>query len=321
MATLKNTTVNDTGFLTLPTGTTAQRPASPTNGMMRYNSSISSVEAYANGVWGTVSTGSLGTFGNPAANPTAIITANPSAADGWYYYVTGGIVYGAYTRFNWRLSRNWLLVLKVLNRGDIPSGSSFWTNSTLVNENDQNITGGSWAKYAAWNNFASNYILMDMNGTIPAIMQFTNARTMYDFMQNNGSAAFGGLGCDATTPTITTNLRYDSAAFYQLGGPFEAQTGFEPIIQLYGINSFANNASNGNPDNAGLSSVARAGARVGCALDEGGHTFNNGNNGGSDSGFGFGFCAGNEARTGSCGYAEWSSSAVVNTVPGRLWVS
>jgi hypothetical protein len=321
MATLKNTTVNDTGFLTLPAGTTAQRPGSVANGMIRYNTSTAAVEAYANGAWGTISAGALGSQSNPASSPTAIYTANPSAANGWYYYTTGSTTYGAFTRFNWQLSRHWMLVLKVLNRGDMPSGSAFWTNTALNNENDQDISGGSWAKYAGWNNFQWSYVLMDMNGTIPAIMQFNNPRTMYDAMQNNAAAGFGGLGCNSTTPTITTNLRYDQAGFYQSGGPFGAQTGNEPIIQLYGINSFGNNSTNGNPDNAGLSSVARAGARVGCALDEGGHVFNNGNNGGSDSGFGFGFCAGNEGRTGSCGYAEWASSAVVNTVPGRLWVS
>ena len=37
MATLKNTVFNDIGSITLPVGTTAQRPASPTDGMLRFN--------------------------------------------------------------------------------------------------------------------------------------------------------------------------------------------------------------------------------------------------------------------------------------------
>lgn len=49
MATLKNTTINDTGFLTLPVGTTAQRPGSPAVGMFRYNTTINAGE-YFNGV-------------------------------------------------------------------------------------------------------------------------------------------------------------------------------------------------------------------------------------------------------------------------------
>jgi hypothetical protein len=35
MATLKNTTIDDTGFLTIPVGTIAQRPGSPVAGMIR----------------------------------------------------------------------------------------------------------------------------------------------------------------------------------------------------------------------------------------------------------------------------------------------
>lgn len=37
MAGFKNTRVNDTGFLEIPAGTTAQRPASPVKGMYRFN--------------------------------------------------------------------------------------------------------------------------------------------------------------------------------------------------------------------------------------------------------------------------------------------
>jgi hypothetical protein len=46
MAQLKNTTIDDTGFLQLPAGTTAERPASPTTGMIRYNTSTGVTEWY-----------------------------------------------------------------------------------------------------------------------------------------------------------------------------------------------------------------------------------------------------------------------------------
>jgi hypothetical protein len=51
MATLKNTTINDTGHITLPAGTTAQRPASPTVGMVRYNTSLGFAEQYNSDGW------------------------------------------------------------------------------------------------------------------------------------------------------------------------------------------------------------------------------------------------------------------------------
>jgi hypothetical protein len=46
MAQLKNTTINDTGFLQLPQGTTEQRPASAQNGQMRFNTTFNTVEWY-----------------------------------------------------------------------------------------------------------------------------------------------------------------------------------------------------------------------------------------------------------------------------------
>ena len=46
MATLKNTTINDTGFLRLPKGTTAQRPANAA-GRIRHNTETGTVEYYS----------------------------------------------------------------------------------------------------------------------------------------------------------------------------------------------------------------------------------------------------------------------------------
>ena len=59
MATLKNTTINDTGYLKLPTGTDAQRPASPEAGMMRWNTTSSSTEVYDGTAWSSVGGSSL----------------------------------------------------------------------------------------------------------------------------------------------------------------------------------------------------------------------------------------------------------------------
>jgi hypothetical protein len=51
MATLKNTTINDTGFLQLPVGTTANRPATPSQGMLRYNTTLGAAEEYTGSTW------------------------------------------------------------------------------------------------------------------------------------------------------------------------------------------------------------------------------------------------------------------------------
>jgi hypothetical protein len=51
MATLKNTTINDTGFFLPASGTTAERPVSATVGMMRYNSTTNYLEFYDGVAW------------------------------------------------------------------------------------------------------------------------------------------------------------------------------------------------------------------------------------------------------------------------------
>ncbi len=43
-----------TGSAVIPSGTTAQRDGSPTNGYFRYNTSVNSFEGYVNGAWGGV---------------------------------------------------------------------------------------------------------------------------------------------------------------------------------------------------------------------------------------------------------------------------
>jgi hypothetical protein len=51
MANLQSLTINDTGYIKLPVGTGSNRPASPVNGMVRYNTDQSRLEAYVNGEW------------------------------------------------------------------------------------------------------------------------------------------------------------------------------------------------------------------------------------------------------------------------------
>lgn len=70
MATLKNTTINDTGFLSLPPGTTAQRPASPVVGMIRYNTTLGFSEQYTSDGWQGI------------APPPVITTTSPTTFNG-----------------------------------------------------------------------------------------------------------------------------------------------------------------------------------------------------------------------------------------------
>jgi len=51
MANFKNTTINDTEFLQLPSGNSAQRPSSPTAGMFRFNTELGYPEYFTGSFW------------------------------------------------------------------------------------------------------------------------------------------------------------------------------------------------------------------------------------------------------------------------------
>lgn len=70
-------TMTSTGYVLIPAGTTAQRPASPTNGEIRYNTSYNAFEGYANGAWGNIGGGATGGGGDQVFVENAkVVTTN-----------------------------------------------------------------------------------------------------------------------------------------------------------------------------------------------------------------------------------------------------
>ena len=57
-------TFTGTGAALMPSGTTAQQPGTPTNGMIRYNTTTSSLEGYINSAWTTIGSAT------PVSGPT-----------------------------------------------------------------------------------------------------------------------------------------------------------------------------------------------------------------------------------------------------------
>jgi len=56
----QSATFTGSGAIKLPSGTTAEQPATPTEGMLRYNSETSQFEGYTSGVWGAIAGGGGG---------------------------------------------------------------------------------------------------------------------------------------------------------------------------------------------------------------------------------------------------------------------
>jgi hypothetical protein len=59
-----NVTMTATGFALIPAGTTAERPVSPVNGQIRYNTTTAQFEGYQGGAWGQLGGGATGGGGD-----------------------------------------------------------------------------------------------------------------------------------------------------------------------------------------------------------------------------------------------------------------
>ena len=72
-----NPTFTGTGFMLIPKGTTAQRPVSPVDGEMRYNTDTNQFEGYQGGEWGQLGGGATGGGGDEVFVENArVVTTN-----------------------------------------------------------------------------------------------------------------------------------------------------------------------------------------------------------------------------------------------------
>lgn len=87
MAILKNTYINDTGYLQLPSGTTAERPFAPAPGHMRWNTTIGGVEVHNGSEWITIpyatNTPAITTSGLTVNLDAGIATSYPGTGTTW----------------------------------------------------------------------------------------------------------------------------------------------------------------------------------------------------------------------------------------------
>ena len=151
MAFIIGTSTSNTQILAA--GTTAERPATPSAGQMRYNSTTGGFEVYAGTSWSQFGS-SLGTINNPAISATAIKSANPEATSGLYWLKPSAWNYPA--QFYCEMSLHgggWIYVLQRQCSGTGGAASNLpgsWLTSTFGTPNH------------ATNNF---YGVTDSNGT------------------------------------------------------------------------------------------------------------------------------------------------------------
>lgn len=182
MGSLKNTTINDTGFLQLPVGTTAQRP-SAANGMMRYNSNTGLAEVYAGGVWRGLALGSeyetlnfIGNNGNLTITnngTTSVDIAKTQGNSSWdtQAYIATGYTAPVTMEFN-----------KIADAGD--NGASY----AMISWNADPTTDASYTSldYASYPYTMNSYILYHNGSQITAGVSWNSANKFYLVYATNG---------------------------------------------------------------------------------------------------------------------------------------
>lgn len=153
-----------TGAAVIPAGTTGQRDASPVNGYLRYNSTLSSFEGYVAGAWGAVGGGGVTSFQTslngltPSTASTGVVTlagtlGATSGGTSQSTYTTGDILYAS--------GSNTLSKLTVGTAGQVltvASGAPSWATAS----------GGQYFGSAAVKAIAYNSNTIAENVTVTA---------------------------------------------------------------------------------------------------------------------------------------------------------
>ena len=185
MATLKNTIINDTGYLTLPIGNTAQRPSSPSQGMMRYNSLTGTPEWYSGTSWVSVTVPSGGS--SPITGITYTVTGTYSANQPpTYQYMNDNNANGAINGTQWgslSTSTEWIMAdlgtVKTITKiiigydylNNLPGGWGVsYTQGKTVETSIDNV---NWVAQATTPTYASTG---STDGLVTVVIPNVNAR-------------------------------------------------------------------------------------------------------------------------------------------------
>jgi len=189
-----NPVLPGTGGLVVPVGTTAQR-GSATNGNFRYNSTTATFEGYANGAWGSVTTGTgvtsvaqsftgglISVAGSPITS-TGTLALTVAGTSGGVPYFTSGTTWAS----SGALTANAIVLGGGAGAAPAPL-ASLGTTTTVLHGNA-----------AGAPTFGAVSLTADVSGTLPIANGGTGATT-------SAGAAFAlkGANTDLTSVALTT---------------------------------------------------------------------------------------------------------------------
>ena len=211
--------VSATDALRLPSGTDAERPGSPANGDIRYNSDQSTIEGYAGGAWANLASG---TELKDADEDTKVNVEPTSDADE-IHLTTGGnqtaIFRTASTQLGvTQLSNTASTITGLVTNGDItltPNGTGkvIVTDGTTLQTNTADINGGAIDAVTIGSNSAATALVAngginiddDGDGAMDGVVIGANTAAAGTFttITTTGNATIAGdLTVNGTTTTI-----------------------------------------------------------------------------------------------------------------------
>ena len=213
IAIASNPTLPGTAGTLLPSGTTAERSGSPINGTLRYNTDVALLEAYLNGAWTSLASGS----GVTSIATGTGLTGGPITSTGTISIASTGVSAGSYTAAN----------ITVNAQGQITSASS---NSSLVTSFSAGTTGFTPSSATTG--------AVTLAGVLNVANGGTGAATLTGYVYGNGT---GAMTAAATIPnagltnsslTIGTTAISLGSSSLTLGGLTSVAVTQDPVSAL-----------------------------------------------------------------------------------------
>ena len=208
-----NPTLPGTAGTLLPSGTTAERSGSPTNGTLRYNTDVALLEAYLNGAWTSLASGS----GVTSVATGTGLTGGPITSTGTISIASTGVSAGSYTAAN----------ITVNAQGQITTASS---NSSLVTSFSAGTTGFTPSSATTG--------AVTLAGVLNVANGGTGAATLTGYVYGNGTGAMTAAttipnaGLTNSSLTIGTTAISLGASSLTLGGLTSVAVTQDPVSAL-----------------------------------------------------------------------------------------
>lgn len=216
--------------VTVPSGTTAERPASPTNGDIRYNTDLGLFEGYVNSAWAAFASGSgvtsiatgTGLTGGPITSTGTISIANTAVTSGSYGAASKTLT--ATVNAQGQLTAMAETPIAIANTQVTGLGTMSTQDASNVAITGGSISGatGSFSTLAASSTVSgvgfSNYLASPpaIGGTTPAAGTFTSATLTTGTISTTPSASTDIVNKSYVDTLVASGITYHTPVYVEV---------------------------------------------------------------------------------------------------------